>query len=105
MSAQHTPGPWVSDGAEVWADGPRRINCAEAGTPRVCVVDDHQAEDFNAKATARLIAAAPDLLAALEDAIEAVRTFHGQEAWDIYWQHSPECKRWRAAIAAARGQA
>ena len=44
---------------------------------------------------------AEGLLVALQEAIGAVKTFHGPDCWDIYEQHSPEMKRWRAAIAKA----
>jgi len=38
----------------------------------------------------------------LEEAIEAVRFFHGPIAWEAYRDHSPEMKRWSAALAALR---
>lgn len=64
---QHTPGPWHitrglygnPDGMTIW--GPKGLNGAP-GTPKVCDVDGI----YNREADARLIAAAPDLLAALE---------------------------------------
>lgn len=45
------------------------------------------------------------LLTALQEAIDAVKTFHGPDCWDIYEQNAPEMKRWRAAIAMATGSA
>jgi colicin import membrane protein len=48
--------------------------------------------------------AAQPLLAALRDALEAVKTFHGPDAWDTYWNHSPEMTRCRAAIELATGE-
>jgi len=45
---------------------------------------------------------AQQALEALEDCINAVEVFHGPDAWDIYRDHSPEMKRWQAALAALR---
>ena len=56
---KHTPGPWYIDPIKAHANGNRRI-MAEQCTP-VAVVPEHLA------ANARLIAAAPDLLEALDD--------------------------------------
>ena len=36
---------------------------------------------------------------ALRSAIEAVRVFHGPVEWETYRDHSPEMKRWQAALA------
>lgn len=49
----------------------------------------------------RLKAVNAELLAALQEAIDAVKTFHGPDCWDIYEQHSPEMKRWTALIKKA----
>jgi hypothetical protein len=62
MSGQkHTPGPWKVVGTEIWG-------------PHVRLADGRGAYDEKDRqrrnANARLIAAAPDLLAALEDAAE-----------------------------------
>lgn len=38
------------------------------------------------------------VLDALKEAMDAVKTFHGPECWEIYEQHSPEMNRWRAAL-------
>lgn len=55
--------------------------------------------------TARLLAAAPDLLAALKRAREALKAFEDiSGTWDLY-QHSPEMKAINAAIAKAEGRA
>lgn len=66
-AAKHTPGPWHvarglygdEDGCTVW--GPKGD---EGGSPKVCNVDGV----YSPEADARLIAAAPELLAALESA-------------------------------------
>jgi hypothetical protein len=40
---------------------------------------------------------------ALREAIDAIQLFHGLAGWELYRDHSPEMKRWRAALAAAPG--
>ena len=75
MSAQHTPGPW-----EYRAAGPRSANwTVVAGDKmRVCLVPPrfHGPGRSDGCANAALIAAAPDLLAALE-AVEAIADWEG----------------------------
>lgn len=62
MSEQrHMPGPWNAEGLEVWAVGSRRINLTSVGTPKIAEVCEHNIEGQSALATARLIAAAPDM--------------------------------------------
>ncbi len=56
------------------------------------------------EADAHLIAAAPDLYAALVEARETIRIFHGAAAWDIYDRCSPEMQRINAALAKAEGR-
>ena len=87
---KHTPGPWVVDrshpdwveGTTIWAND---VVIAHA------VADQHHQTEANA----RLIAAAPDLLAALEACL------HRLDAHDD--QSAPECLTARAAIAKATG--
>ena len=63
MKHQHTPGPWRNEGFENLV-----VNAADGST----IVGTPGASPYaplsEHKANARLIAAAPDLLAALEDA-------------------------------------
>lgn len=64
---KHTPGPWRHEGSEVWATRAMRINNISAGTPMIATVCKHEdAEQFDYDANARLIAAAPELLEALQ---------------------------------------
>jgi len=68
MSARHTPGPWVvsDDGLVTGRDGRVRF----AGTPSIDIFDASEWPSelaTEAQANARLIAAAPDLLAALKE--------------------------------------
>ena len=84
MSAQHTPGPWWHSGLEV-------------GTVPMMMVKVANVSGANyeeAKANARLIAAAPDLLEALNALVAA----HGS-ILDL--RESDELKLARAAIAKA----
>ena len=71
MSTKHTPGPWTmhprfDDGAEVRAIAPVAW-CSVATT--VGSSGNQSIDAAEARANARLIAAAPDLLRALEEAI------------------------------------
>ena len=60
MSEKHTPGPWR------WTAGRTRVKVLAAGMPVASVTSDRAEED------ARLIAAAPDLLAALAECADAM---------------------------------
>lgn len=84
-----TPGPWV-----VEKDNGYLIN----GVIQVpdCYEEHH--------ADAALIAAAPELYEALKEAKEIIRIMHGDLAWGIYDQHSPEMKRINNALAKAEGR-
>lgn len=92
MNAQHTPGPW-----EVWPNSQNGQLCishheTQSNLQRaVCEVDRMDA------ANARLIAAAPDLLAALEAALKDLKAL---TAWD---QTSAVSRQAHAAIAKATG--
>ncbi len=87
MNAPHTPGPWkilVPDGSMIVANGHHIASVAMGGP-----IDGP--ED---RANARLIAAAPDLLAALKEAADFVQPFN--RASDLL-------DRIDAAIASATG--
>jgi len=74
----HTPGPWYVNGDCIEADGPE-------GPRDVTVAVVHAPEDHR-EATARLIAAAPDLLrdlrAARDDIAAMALDSNGWRAWD-----------------------
>lgn len=53
------------------------------------------------RALADLVAERDALRAALVEAKQVIRGWHGEDVWDIYDQHSPEMKRINAAIDAA----
>ena len=98
MSAQHTPGPWtigkraidlsVSDRSDydVWALLPIRN-----GMNEVAFVFEKDTDN------ARLIAAAPDLLAALQRSLNWLSSYPGEGAL-MAWEQA------RAAIAKAEGR-
>lgn len=103
MSRKHTPGPWVVGPIDdtvvthLGKDGVRY---------EVAAIDGDYNDPTNwpiMEANARLIAAAPDMLEALEKAKETIRAWHGPVAWEIYDRASPEMKMINAAIAKAGG--
>jgi hypothetical protein len=98
---KHTPGPWYHDFASgmkngnpqvveyfVRRDGDNVSIAADIVDPEKCVPSE---------ANARLIAAAPDLLEALENIADIVA--------DEWGTHRPCVMRAYAAIAKARGEA
>ena len=94
MKAQHTPGPWSSFGPgspTIYGGDPQR---------RICVLDRMTgAELIEDYANARLIAAAPDLLAALR---KLDRLHRGLDAWHA----DADADAWanaRAVLAQATG--
>ena len=95
MSTQHTPGPWhlrLSNNATPHIEHGDcfRDEVGELDN-RICVMPSEITQSFNSFANARLIAAAPDLLEALEHV--------------IYWDNGkPEWEMARAAIAKATGE-
>lgn len=78
MSAMHTPGPWRLEGA--WDKRQVEYEYLDAGENRhagnICVVDGKRGELNDANA--RLIAAAPDLLEALETCREVLAESAGE---------------------------
>lgn len=106
--ASHTPGPWH---LSRYGNFIRHIQ-GDQTAPNICAVDVFGGPDGEREANARLIAAAPDLLAALKGAVDTIRTWHDMQepadqagpAWDIYRQHAPEMQRIHAAMAKAEGR-
>ena len=97
MSAKHTPGPWEWYGPNLLCGGKRQsediLNSADDRKPygmHSALIEHHWDGDV-AKANARLIAAAPELLEALQDLCDTLG----------------ECgmtEKARAAIAKAAGE-
>lgn len=88
---KHTPGPWVACGYGDYSDydGKCRVVLGEGGDIRTAVVLGFDTPEN--EANARLIAAAPDLLEALQDIL------------DTGFAGGPQAKRARAAIQKATG--
>lgn len=89
MNTKHTPGPWLTD--EMMPGDQYRYVFAAKG-PIVCRVSAFAAGEANA----RLIAAAPDLLAACKKAIAELDDYCADHSnvWDFY-------EKLRSAIAKA----
>ena len=96
----HTPGPWIivgriidADNGRVTADGRKDV------WERVAIVDTGPTPD-ESEANARLIAAAPDLLAACIAALPALSA-HADTGCDC--PDTEAAKMLRAGIAKAKG--
>ncbi len=102
---EHTPGPWhVSDPID-GRDIPYGIDDAK-GHHLADVSDNHYGNPLPVEANARLIAAAPDLLAALEAMERRISTFGNPSHFD--WSHDSNDRAMvnqaRAAVAKAQGK-
>ena len=75
MSKQHTPGPWTTGHPSPWGAADENRGCLSRGEYIVFPLP----EDDEIEANARLIAAAPDLLAALRDLVDW--TSHDTRTW------------------------
>jgi len=93
--AEHTPGPWRVDGREIIYDDTSGLPYVVAKTGLYVLTPNM---DANAEANARLIAAAPDLLEALEAVLHD--SYHQLDS-----QMTDETERKvLAAIAKAKGE-
>src|SRR3990167_403230 len=100
-SARHTPGPWQNSDGTIYAQGGAHVATVHPSAMRVTI--EREAHD---RANAALIAAAPELLEALEALLEGAG-FENGEAPPILRELSAPITRWRAAYAAvakARGE-
>ena len=89
--SEHTPGPWIVDALGYGYD----ISAPEARCLITTSSDPKMVWGAIAReADARLIAAAPELLEALESLLAQVEQYG----------HKPECDAARAAIAKAKGE-
>lgn len=102
----HTPGPWKTYRGAVWSTHESVSGPVTKGmrTNHVCAISERlKMPDGEREANARLIAAAPDMLAALE-AIISQMDQGGQGATQVF--NRDACiQHARAAIAKARGEA
>ncbi|HEX3163584.1 MAG TPA: hypothetical protein VHQ92_13485 [Pseudolabrys sp.] len=120
--AKHTPGPWwpemeyhTSVVSEAENSCTRIVAAPRSASRLITIIGDAGFSPANpecfvsdkaeAEANARLMAAAPELLVALQEAMEVVKVFHGLDAWEIYRDKSPEMIRWRTLIAKVRDPA
>jgi len=86
--SNHTPGPWaVFDFS--------RDMILDSNGDLIAVIIDGKSDETKL-ANARLVAAAPDLLEALEEALK-------EFLFDCYDDH-PLAEKWRAAITKATGE-
>ena len=111
--SKHTPGPWVSKNVGTAMPGGWYVGCDDYP---VCEILDEYPE---AEANAHLIAAAPNMLGALEEAYKEVLSYR-EEIYDAattgegeYIVPSDEedvreldgkLDRWKIVIAGARGE-
>lgn len=106
MTTKHTPGPWMIGYGEAVGIGEIYgvgIDTEPDWTP-VCMLSLSEKVNEVDEANARLIAAAPDLLAALKDILCFVEiAAMGRD--QIYWDVIDDCEgaKARAAIAKATG--
>ena len=92
MNAQHTPAPW-NDGLH--HQGHLAIQSDNGRLVALCGAMARNDEQLENLANARLIAAAPDLLAVLQEAVRVLD--YAADALD-----APEASHFRATIADAR---
>src|SRR5690554_6165635 len=94
-----TTGPWMLSGRTVYALNDQGFNRFSA------LVQDAHTSAVELDANARLIAAAPELLEALECALAQCLAWQGEpnDEWSCPI-HVAVCKRARAAIAKATGE-
>ena len=102
MSEKFTPGPWFAIqhpyGAMPWV-----VRSEATRTPKN-FIGDKVAASILSEHDARLIAAAPDLLAALDDASEFVFELFYSGTYIPEDRVKSAMRKYRAAIAKARGQ-
>lgn len=98
MTIHHTPGPWRQTGVNV-----------RAGDALICWATNHHANAETPEpeklANARLIAAAPDLLAVLQQIVEDTNKYIESGDFDSFkdWMRA-NCDDAECAIAKAKGR-
>lgn len=86
--SKHTPGPWLTEGNFVYAlngEGKYAVNRFSASIQPGYTTDETRTKIAEMEANARLIAAAPDLLAALQALYSngCLISFPGDSAEDV----------------------
>lgn len=83
MTAKHTPGPWEADHSDIWSRSGKKFIAA--------TMEDGEAFKgvslAEAEANARLIAAAPELLAALKACRAALDAVIENNDGDVFGTH------------------
>lgn len=89
MMTKHTPGPWTEDLSSVHGPCAFKVRAGDSLVAYACAASvstawpdnehQHRPENAPSVANARLIAAAPDLLAALEEVVGSL----GGMDWEI----------------------
>lgn len=104
-TSKHTAGPWTCHSGEVYVDGPTVFPKGNDNGIRIALMDREPTTPTTPcerDANARLIAAAPELLAALRSFVEAEQDAHWEEqAHDVKGCRYCEAV---AAIAKAEGR-
>lgn len=100
--AQHTPGPWFHEGTHVYVDSRHQVCCGRGG--HECCGNPDVAGDYGpiadtSEKDAPLIAAAPDLYAALLRIVESVAKCQSGDVCQ-----TSDFDDARAALAKARGE-
>lgn len=75
---RHTPGPWKADPKTDWSPWPETFAIISSEGTIAWTTSDAHRHDRNV-ADAHLIAAAPELLAALADMVETFKGYQGLE--------------------------
>lgn len=99
MNSKHTPGPWaVDDDNRPGMEWNRHI---VSGDNAICFMAHSDGKDPEQdEANARLIAAAPELLEELRDAVETIKAMSGK---DLSCDPHEDVSAFEAAIAKATG--
>lgn len=102
--ANHTPGPWCVDGEDYFAKVVSKDGWTIAETSHIHDGDLGKAEDIHL-ANMRLIAAAPDLLAACEASLALLTKYgEGRFACAAFESERKLIHQLRAAITKAKGR-
>lgn len=105
MTTKHAPGPWFIWEGGVYSGRPKVMKRGELSgyDAKICGIDDMYGTARSRKANARLIAAAPDLLEALQQYGIGFTDESAARAEFGDYEVDRELKR-RAAIAKATGE-
>ena len=101
--SNHTPGPWTVDtsgNVPGWHEDGRECLSIVSYFPTIAVVNNNK-EEFNGRANALLIAAAPDLLEACRGLLDAI---HDSMTHESQNHHREQIDAARAAVEKAEGE-